>query len=170
MRATFRHSERRRDLTLSMAPMIDVIFLLLIFFVCTASFRPPEQSLPTRVSLPGAEPAELPPDEELEDLDDLVVKLLWRDATPAWELNRRQYASLAEVRSVLEAAQRVQPGLPVILSVEPEVPIHHVIDVYDLCRLVGLERVQFAASAEPDAPTADPRIPRDSTKGGPALP
>jgi biopolymer transport protein ExbD len=148
MRASFRHAERRGELTLSMAPMIDVIFLLLIFFVCTASFRPPEQILPTQVSLPGAEPADTPPDEEFEDLDDLIVKVLWRQTRPAWELNNRQYASLGEVRTVLEAAQRVQPGLPVILSVEPEVPISHVIDVYDLCRTVGLLRVQFAASAE----------------------
>ncbi len=149
MRASFRHTERRRELTLSMAPMIDVIFLLLIFFVCTASFRPPEQILLTQVSLPGAEPAEMPPDEEFEDLDDLVVKVLWREGRPAWELNTRQYGSLGEVRTVLEAAQRVQPGLPVILSVEPDVPMNHVIDAYDLCRMVGLTRVQFAASATP---------------------
>lgn len=148
MRASFRHTERRRELVLSMAPMIDVIFLLLIFFVCTASFRPPEQVLPTQVSLPGAEPADLPPDEEFEDLDDLVVRVLWRDGRPAWELNHRRYGSLGEVRAVLEAAQRVQPGLPVILNVEPDVPIDHVIDVYDLCRTVGLSRVQFAASAQ----------------------
>ncbi len=131
-----------------MAPMIDVIFLLLIFFVCTASFRPPEQSLPTQVSLPGSEPADTPPDEEFEDLDDLVVKVLWHKTRPAWELNHRQYGSLGEVRTVLEAAERVQPGLPVILNVAPEVPMSHVIDVYDLCRLVGLARVQFAASVE----------------------
>jgi biopolymer transport protein ExbD len=148
MRAAFRHAERRGELTLSMAPMIDVIFLLLIFFVCTASFRPPEQVLPTQVSLPGSEPANTPPDEEFEDLDDLIVKILWRRTQPAWELNNRQYGSLGEVRTVLEAAQRVQPGLPVILNVEPEVPIHHVIDLYDLCRLVGLARVQFAAAAK----------------------
>ncbi len=149
MQVSFRHTERRRELTLSMAPMIDVIFLLLIFFVCTASFRPPEQVLPTQVSLPGAEPAETPPDDEFEDLDDLVVKVLWQETSPAWELNNRRYGSLGEVRTVLEAAQRVQPGLPVILSVEPEVPMNHVIDVYDLCRIVGLARVQFAASAAP---------------------
>ncbi len=149
MRVSFRHTERRRELTLSMAPMIDVIFLLLIFFVCTASFRPPEQVLPTQVSLPGAEPTETPPDEEFEDLDDLVVKVLWRESAPAWELNNRRYDSLGEVRTVLEAAQRVQPGLPVILNVEPEVPMNHVVDMYDLCRIIGLVRVQFAASAVP---------------------
>lgn len=148
MRTSFRHAGRRDDLALSMTPMIDVIFLLLVFFVCTASFRPPEQSLPTQVSLPGSEPADTPPDEEFEDLDDLVVKVLWLKTRPAWELNNRQYGSLGEVRTVLEAAQRVQPGLPVILNVRPEVPMNHVIDIYDLCRLVGLARVQFAASAE----------------------
>ena len=43
-----------------MTPMIDVIFLLLIFFVCTASFRAVEEVLPTNLSLPGAIGAESP--------------------------------------------------------------------------------------------------------------
>jgi biopolymer transport protein ExbD len=132
---------------LKMTPMIDVIFLLLIFFVCTASFRPPEQVLPTQVSLPGSVETDLPI-EELEDLDELVVEVQWNAGQPGWEINDHEYGSLGEVRRVLEAAQAVQPGLPVILDVAPQVPMDHVIDVYDLCRIVGLERVQFAASAE----------------------
>jgi len=138
----------RRELELKMTPMIDVIFLLLIFFVCTASFQPPEQILPTQVSLPGAVATELPPPEELEDLDELVVDLRWLDARPAWEINRRRYNALGEVRAVLEATQAIQPGLPVILDVGPRVPMENVINLYDLCRAVGLERVQFAASVE----------------------
>jgi len=131
-----------------MTPMIDVIFLLLIFFVCTASFQPPEQVLPTQVSLPGAVATELPPPEELLDLDELVIGLKWSDAAPAWEINGRRYGDLAQVRAVLEATQEVQPGLPVILKVEPRVPMEHVVDLYDLCRAVGLSRVQFAARVE----------------------
>jgi len=138
----------RRGLELKMTPMIDVIFLLLIFFVCTASFQPPEQILPTQVSLPGAVATELPPPEELEDLDELVVDLRWLDARPAWEINRRRYNALGEVRAVLEATQAIQPGLPVILDVGPRVPMENVINLYDLCRAVGLDRVQFAANTE----------------------
>ena len=44
---------KRRNFGLRMTPMIDVIFLLLTFFVLTAKFRSPEQSLP--LALPANE-------------------------------------------------------------------------------------------------------------------
>ena len=44
--------------TLRMAPMIDMIFLLLIFFLVTADFRPQEGFLPCR--LPTAQAGSLP--------------------------------------------------------------------------------------------------------------
>jgi biopolymer transport protein ExbD len=135
-----------------MAPMIDVIFLLLIFFVCTASFRPPEKVLPTRLSLSGEIQSDVQIDPEIMDLDEIVVELLWRniDGTwrAQWQINDRDYTNLAEVRAVLLAVKELKSDLPVILDVEPDVPMKDVIDVYDLCRRVGLMRVQFAASAE----------------------
>ena len=50
------HLRRRRKSTfaLRMAPMIDVIFLLLIFFLITADFRPSEEFLPIRLPLAEA--------------------------------------------------------------------------------------------------------------------
>ncbi|MEE8451454.1 MAG: biopolymer transporter ExbD [Thermoguttaceae bacterium] len=140
------HRERRGPLEVKMTPMIDVIFLLLIFFICTASFQMPEEILPTRFLLPGTVASETPIDPEVLDLDEIVVKVLWRDGGPRWQINDRDYSSLAEVRAVLEAAARIKIDLPVILDIDPSVPMENVIDVYDLCRKVGLERVQFAAS------------------------
>jgi biopolymer transport protein ExbD len=131
-----------------MTPMIDVIFLLIIFFICTSSFQPPEEVLPTNLSFPGAVGAEAVVDPMLQDLDEIVVKLLWGERGIAWEINRRQCASLLEVRAVLDAVAKVKPDLPVILDVAPPVPLENVIDVYDLCRHLGLQKVQFAASAE----------------------
>ena len=52
-----KQAEKRRDVT--MTPMIDVVFLLLIFFICTASFQIVEQNLPSRIQL------ELPPGTEM---------------------------------------------------------------------------------------------------------
>ena len=147
-RPTYDQNERGR-LEVKMTPMIDVIFLLLIFFVCTASFQPPEEILPTRLSLPGAvESDQQPVDPELLDLEEIVVEILRRHGRAEWRINQRQYNRLAEVRDVLTAVARVQIDLPVILDVEPAVPMEDVIDVYDLCRKIGLERVQFAASVQ----------------------
>ncbi len=44
---------RRRSFSLRMAPMIDMIFLLLIFFLVAGKWRPDESFLPLR--LPGAQ-------------------------------------------------------------------------------------------------------------------
>lgn len=132
-----------------MTPMIDVIFLLLIFFVCTAGFQRVEQILPTHMTLPGQVQSELPPPEEFQDLDTIVIQLRWIDGRPEWEISGRLYESLPEVQSLLAAiATQVRSDLPVVLDVGAVVPMENVIDLYDACRLVGLERVQFAASPE----------------------
>lgn len=152
MRRPGYHHDQRGRLDVKMTPMIDVIFLLLIFFVCTASFDigVREEILPTRLSFPGTIQSPVEIDPEVVDLDEIVVEVLWRNVggrwQARWKINERDYDQLAEVGGVLAAIKRLKSGLPVILDVEPDVPMEDVIDVYDLCREVGLERVQFAAS------------------------
>ena len=48
----------------------------------------------------------------------------------------------------MAAASEVAGELPVILDVDGAVPLEDVIDVYDLLRRIGLQRIQFAASAD----------------------
>ena len=136
-------SERGR-LEANMTPMIDVIFNLLIFFVCTVSFQPPEEVLPTFLSSLGAV-TDVPRPPEMQDFDDVVVKVYARDATIAWEINRQHYGTLAQVRDVLLAIAGVKNDLPVIIDAEGDIPLGSVIDLYDLCRLTGFQKIQFAA-------------------------
>lgn len=130
-----------------MTPMIDVIFQLVVFFVCTASFQAEEEILPTTFALPGsagaAAAAEMP-----EDLDEIVVEMLWGDDRVSWRINDRDYARLDEVRDVLAAVAGIKIDVPVILDIDGDVPLENVIDVYDICRQLGLMKVQFAASSE----------------------
>lgn len=146
MRVPSRYENEQPASEVKMTPMIDVIFLLLIFFVSTSSFQPPEEVLPTNMSLPGnvSETVQIDPLEE--DLDEIVVKVLWREGEPQWEVNQRQYAQLGQVGAVLTAVADFQTDLPVILDVEGGVPMENVIDIYDLCRQIGLQKIQFAAS------------------------
>jgi len=148
MRRTGYSHSTRGALELPMTPMIDVIFQLIIFFICTSSFLPPESILPTDLSMAGSVSAGTAVDPAIRDLDEIVVKLLWGDEGIAWEVNQRRYRSLAEVRAVLAAVAEVKIDLPVILDVDRQVPLEHVIDVYDLCRQIGLQKIQFAASVE----------------------
>ena len=140
----------RRDshaMQLQMTPMIDVVFQLLIFFVCTTSFQTIERLLPTALATSGGMAAIEEPDPELAELEDIVVKLTRSATGVAWTLNDAPQATFAALRERLERLARLRPDLPVVLDVAEEVALGDVIDVYDTCRVVGLDRIQFAARA-----------------------
>ncbi len=142
------HRGDRDRLEVKMTPMIDVIFLLLIFFVCTANFQTPEEVLPTNLSWPGSTTDLAPIDPVEMDLGEIVVKVLWREGRVAWEINQRRYDRWDDVGAVLAGAAQIKIDLPVILDVEGSVPIENVIDVYDLCRQIGFEKIQFSVPGD----------------------
>ncbi|MEX0939368.1 MAG: biopolymer transporter ExbD [Pirellulales bacterium] len=128
-----------------MTPMIDVVFLLLIFFVCTASFQVAEQVLPSNLLAAGSVATEIVPPLE-QPLERIVIRLRHAGGEPAWLVNDRPYGSLVEVQAVLVALAEIDPALPVVLDIGGSVPVGEMINVYDLCRVAGFSTVQFAAS------------------------
>lgn len=142
----------RGALDVKMTPMIDVVFLLLVFFVWTASFQVVERLLPSSLSVAAAAGAAVDavePPPEAFDFDQLVIRLLWRNNAPGWQVGETPLASLAEVRGRLAAIARVKSDAPVIIDPEPDAPLGHVIDLYDAARLEGFQQVQFAAEERP---------------------
>jgi biopolymer transport protein ExbD len=144
MRVPHSHHDRQ-PLGVPMTPMIDVVFQLLVFFICTVNFEVIEDLLPTNLAVAGgtstATPIDVPP-----DLEHVIVKAEVRGGRVQWTVNQRPCDSLAEVQDVLRVVAQIDASLPVILDVEPDVPLGDMIDVYDLCRIVGFEKIQFAAS------------------------
>ena len=136
----------RQDVT--MTPMIDVVFLLLIFFICTASFQIVEQNLPSRVQLefpPGAEP--IPANEQIEDVDAVIVKIGWHNVEPRGGRISQGCPRFKTLKEKLAALSAIDSAVPVILDVAPEVPLGYAIDAYDLGRKTGFSEIQFAADA-----------------------
>ena len=140
------HSRDRRDVT--MTPMIDVVFLLLIFFICTASFQIVEQNLPSRVQL------ELPPGTEIvetsdvsDEMDPVLIHIKWQSAAPSWSINGHQCAELQTLEQKLFALSKIDSAVPLILDIDPEVPLGDAIYTYDLGRKAGFSQIQFAADA-----------------------
>jgi biopolymer transport protein ExbD len=147
MRRTSMYSQQRRDLDVKMTPMIDVVFLLLVFFIWTASFQIAEQILPSSVSASTgtqAAASDVPLPEE--DFDEVVIRVLWDGRQPQWQVNSAPVATLEQVRRTLAALAAIKADAPVIVHPDPEVPLGHVIDLYDLTRLEGFQKVQFTAS------------------------
>lgn len=147
MRRPSVYTDRRGALDVKLTPMIDVVFLLLIFFVWTSSFNIVEFALQSHVSdaTAGAatEPLESPPPEM--DFQDVVVRIVWLDGQPGWRINDEPISALAEVRRRLTAIFQASTTAPVIIHPDPETPLNHVIAVYDIARLIGFEKVNLAA-------------------------
>ena len=148
MRAPSRYDDERSRLDVKMTPLIDVVFLLLIFFVWTSSFHVLEFILPSSVSVASpqsATPDVLPPEK---DFDSIVIRLLWQDGRPMWTVNDTPAADLGDVRRTLLSIAQIDRQIPIIIDPSEEVPLGHVIDLYDISRQFEFEKVQFAASED----------------------
>lgn len=150
MRLTGYRSKRAR-FDLQMTPMIDVVFQLLIFFVCTVSFQKQEQSLqatPRRQPTTGAGAVQQPMPKELEDLR-LVEVLLRRNAgRTEWLVNQDPCSTSDAVRTRLASLARIADYkriVPVVLDAADDVPVGDAVEMYDLCLSLGFEKVQFVA-------------------------
>ena len=137
-------------LEIQMTPMIDMVFLLIVFFVWTSGMQAVEMLLPSHVSdQTGTAPSDTndtPPPEA--DFDPVVIRITGAANSPAWQVNEQPLASLAELRDVLVKLAAIKRDAPVILHPDPLIALGHVIEVYDLSRIVGFDKVQFAAEAQ----------------------
>jgi biopolymer transport protein ExbD len=120
---------RRSPVDLQLTPMIDCVF--------------PSQL--SAASGSGATSTDIPPPPEA-DFEDVVVRILWQGSAPTWAVNDTPVPSLAALRQTLAQVARIKRNAPIILHPDAEVPLGDVIEVYDISRLVGFEKVQFTAS------------------------
>ncbi len=137
---------RSGSLELKMTPMIDVVFLLLVFFLWTSSFELPEFDLPSSLAEPPAglsdQPSTAPPPEAF---DELVITIAGSAAAPQLTLNGNPIADVTTLRQRLREIVSLGAQPPVVVDPDPAIPLGTVIDIYDLARAAGLTRVLFAA-------------------------
>ena len=138
-------STLQRPFSVSMTPMIDVVFLLLIFFVCTASFQIPEAILPSPLELSGTSTADLPQQLAEPELERVLIAIVKRHNAFAFTINGQSCPSLARMSEILAALAGVDNGLPILLDITGDAPLSTAIDVYDRCRLAGFRKIQFVA-------------------------
>ena len=135
-----------------MTPMIDVVFLLLIFFLTTASFEIVEQLLPTGISDQGVDASGnsdiAPPPETVADINDCIVRIRTGAADAAgyrYELNGAVVAGPQAVAQRLRAIVAVRSDVPIIVDPDDSIAIASAVEIYDLARAAGGLRVYFAA-------------------------
>lgn len=116
---------------LDMAPLIDVIFLLLIFFMLTSSFifQPG-----IKINLPKAITSEVIQRENL-------IIVVMEDNTLL--INDREIAE-DELLSRLKIASK--ESKPILIKADRKASLGKVVEIWDLCRAEGVEKVNIATT------------------------
>jgi len=138
--------EDRKDaaekIEIQMTPMIDVTFLLLVFFLCTIKFKLLDGKLCTY--LPKDAGVSVQPLQE--ELLRAEISMIRNDGKPlgfSLYLNRKEMNSLEELCRTLEIYARACPDLQVLCSPTQGILCNHVVQVMDECLKAGVTRISF---------------------------
>lgn len=134
-----------------MTSMIDVVFLLLVFFICASIGGVADRLLPA--SLQGNTQPEVAPDTSDSEWQHppILIRLQPGDAgaedpaaAPVVLLDGAPLTGLPELRERLTALAAVDLSAPVVLSIHDDIEVRHFVGVYDLCQRLKLDRISFA--------------------------
>ena len=124
---------RRQPLDINMAPLIDMVFILLIFFLVTTSFV---KESGIEVHRPTAATTESMPNAGIMigvDKDDRIF------------MEKREI-NLQAVRANVERALAENPKSTVVIVADRQSRTGVAIEIMDACRLAGAPSVSIAAS------------------------
>jgi biopolymer transport protein ExbD len=138
---TFRRRCNSRPAALALTSMLDVIFLLLCFFVTASVFSQWESEI--SIQLPSAETGEQP-----SRLPGEIIVNLAKDGSVT--VNGKTLA-LGDLESRLARISKFYPGQPVIIRADREVKYDSLVKVIDTCRAADVWNFSLATSGEETA-------------------
>lgn len=128
---------------INLTSLIDVVFLLLIFFMVSTTF---ERTAALRVDLPEAS-ATVPPNDRPERLE-LVIDAEGR----MWLNENRLVDSRPEtIDAAFQEAAGSDRDLPVILRADADTAHHFVVTAMDVTQRLGFTRMSIATQRTNDA-------------------
>jgi len=118
------------------APMIDIVFLLLCFFVASQMFAQWESEID--IKLPTAETGNIP-----ERLPGEIIINVRQDGTT---VVNRQTLGPGDLLKMLSSVSRDFPGQPVLIRADRATAYEHVVRALDLCRQADIWNISFATA------------------------
>jgi len=115
--------------------MLDIVFIMLIFFIVTTSFV-------RETGLEVSRPSSSPPPEAPTDSGPIVVRI---DRHGVISIKGRMLEPRA-VEANLEREKAEKPQSPLIVAAHPEGDTEALVAVLDAARSVGIESVSVATS------------------------
>jgi len=133
-------------MNINVIPMVDVIFCLCLFFMCSFKFK----------QLAGKMDSWLPQDKGLsastqqqQELEEIRVILVWDGSHTVHQLGGRQVQGEAELEQLIYATyddyRKVgKLDTPVVIDARPDVPWKDVVTVMNLCKRNDINKVEFS--------------------------
>ena len=134
----FRRNSRSRAAAVQMSSLMDVIFLLLCFFVTTSVFSQWETEI--SITLPTAKSATVPGRMPGE-----IILNLSKDGTVSVN---GQTLTLAEVTERLTRIAKLYPGQPVVIRADKDTAYESLVGVIDACRTADVWNFSLATKDE----------------------
>ena len=132
----FRHRTPPHVLGFQIAPMVDILLVLLCFFIVTWSFAQKENELDVKV--PSAQNA-----KDSNPVVNQTVLNVRQDGTVV--LNRKEI-SLSELSVKLRELSGLFSDYAIIVRGDERVPFRHIAAVLDTCREANIWNVAFATA------------------------
>ncbi|MEQ1858828.1 MAG: biopolymer transporter ExbD [Chthoniobacteraceae bacterium] len=130
----FRRRSAPEVIGFQIAPMVDVLIVLLCFFIATWSFARKEMELDVKV--PAAQSGKDP----VSTVNQTVLNVK-QDGTIVWN---RKPVPLDELLPRLQSLARLYPDYAIILRGDERAAYKAVVNVLDVCRAAGIWNVAFA--------------------------
>lgn len=124
-------NRRRRQPTINIVPLVDVLTVLLFFFLVTMQFK---QVSSLNITVPKIETA-----GKNEIKEQIVIAI-----SPEGEvfLNDRS-VKMEQFKAAMQLAGTTTPEMPVLLIADENVPLKHVTEVMDVCRGNQLNKIRL---------------------------
>jgi len=135
MRRSFGTREEEEEAQVNLTPMLDVVFIMLIFFIVTATFVKEE-------GLDVNQPDDDKPKTVDPDKKSIVVRITSRDRI---QIAQRD-VDPRNVRSNIERLHAENPEAPVIIQPHADSRTETMVLVMDSARLAGVRNVSLAAN------------------------
>jgi biopolymer transport protein ExbD len=129
-------SKRRRRNALGALPltsMIDVVFLLLVFFLVTANFAKKENQLPSALQTEGG-------GVQSSDMQPQIVSISVVDGVSVFTIGQVRCTDRQSLESVLSQLPR---EVGVAIKAEPDVPIQSIATALQASRNAGFARRSY---------------------------
>lgn len=132
--------------SLDMTPMIDCVFLLLIFFLVAATIRKKHQELPIELPSSGNSIAKKAPDDTVvvslfRERDQVVYAFSTIGEMMATTGGAREVVTWQQLVNKLRDAAVANPGRAVRIDADHSVPYGKVAQLVDHCELYRLRRI-----------------------------